>query len=357
MDQLAARPSRPRPAGWESVLRNLNPGVFAFVMATEIVSTALKGARLPVISDALLLIGLAGYAVLVVVTGWRLLRWPRQVLADVVSPRGFAFLTFVAASNVLATRLALGGFAWPAAALLIVGSAGWLVLGYGVPLGLILDPRRHPSLDQVNGTWFIWVVGTESVAVGAASVAGLGSATFLAVVGVVFWGIGLVLYLLMAGIGLARLLVRPVSATDLIPPYWVFMGAAAITVVAGARLLALPAATHLLSHDVLAGLSFALWSFCTWLIPLLIGLGVWRHVVRRVPLNYDTALWSIVFPVGMYGVASSQLGDGTGTRWLAGWGGDEAWVALAVWIAVFAGMVVAGYRWERDEQSAHRAPR
>ncbi|MFC7512225.1 hypothetical protein ACFQV4_25930 [Streptomyces thermocarboxydus] len=57
------------------------------------------------------------------------------------------------------------------------------------------------------------------------------------------------------------------------------------------------------------------WSFCTWLIPLLLALGVWRHVLHRVPLHYETSLWSMVFPVGMYGVASRELErpqDGTG---------------------------------------------
>ncbi|HEX5403309.1 MAG TPA: tellurite resistance/C4-dicarboxylate transporter family protein [Pseudonocardiaceae bacterium] len=347
MGRQAQHASRPGSAEWRSVLRELNPGVFAFVMATGIVSAALTDDGLPFASDALLAIGVIGYVGLVAVSGWRLVRWPRRMLADVVSPRGFAFLTFVAASNVLAARLALGGWRWPAAVLLVVGVLGWLLLGYGVPLGLIADPRRHPSLDQVNGTWFIWVVGTQSIAVAAATLASVGPATavatVLAVAGAVCWAIGSVLYLLLAGIGLARLLVRPVAAAELVPPYWVFMGAAAITILAGARLLDLP--DTLLSRGLLADASLVLWSFCSWLIPLLVALGVWRHLVRRVPLRYNTGLWSLVFPVGMYGVASDQLGHATGTRWLAALGGGEAWVALAVWLVVFAAMLAAACRW------------
>ncbi|QRP42763.1 tellurite resistance/C4-dicarboxylate transporter family protein [Amycolatopsis sp. FDAARGOS 1241] len=323
--------------------------MFAFVMATGIVSTALKENGVPVASDALLVIGLGGYLGLIAASGWRLLRWPHRMLADVISPRGFAFLTFAAASNVLAARLALGGWWWPASSLLILGVASWLTLGYGVPLGLIADPRRHPSLDQVNGTWFIWVVGTQSVAVAAASLAPFGPDIMLATVGAVCWAIGLLLYLLLAGLGLARLLVRPVAAQELVPPYWVFMGAGAITILAAAQLLALP--TTLLSRGVLADISLVLWSFCSWLIPLLVALGVWRHVVRRVPLPYESALWSLVFPVGMYGVASDQLGHATGIRWLAAFGAGEAWLALAVWAVVFAAMLVAGGRWLRGDQA------
>lgn len=340
---------------WRQLVRGLNPGVFAFVMATAIVSTAFNYDDVPALSDALLIVAIIGYVALIVVFGWRLLRWPRELLADLVSPRGFAFLTFVAASNVVAARLGLGHRWWPAAVLLIVGAAGWVVLGYGVPLGLIADPRRHPTLDQFNGTWFVWVVGTQSVSVACGTLIPFGPAELLAVVEAVCWSIGLVLYLLLAALGLARLLVRPVAARDLVPPYWVFMGAAAITVLAGARLLALPDAPRLLSHTLFADASLVLWSFCTWLIPLLLALGVWRHIVRRVPLRYDTALWSVVFPVGMYGVASGRLGRATDTHWLTAMGGDEAWVALAVWFAVFVAMVVAGYRWLRGGP-AHESP-
>ncbi len=94
-----------------------------------------------------------------------------------------------------------------------------------------------------------------------------------------------------------------------------------------------------------------LWAFCSWLIPLLMALGVWRHVVRRVPLRYDSGLWSGVFPVGMYGVASARLGRATSTHWLVALGGGEAWVALAVWLVVFVAMVITGCRWLRADQS------
>jgi hypothetical protein len=56
-----------------------------------------------------------------------------------------------------------------AGAFLAFGTLGWVVLDYGIPLALITTLKRGPSLDQVNGTWFLWSVGSESVAVAAAS--------------------------------------------------------------------------------------------------------------------------------------------------------------------------------------------
>ena len=87
-----------------------------------------------------------------------------------------------------------------------------------------------------------------------------------------------------------------------------------------------------------------LWAFGTWLIPLLVILGIWRHVMNGVPLAYDAAWWSIAFPVGMYGVASHELGATLDVRWLVSLGRDEAWPALAVWALVFAAMIVAFLR-------------
>jgi tellurite resistance protein TehA-like permease len=131
-----------------------------------------------------------------------------------------------------------------------------------------------------------------------------------------------------------------VRAATLTPVYWILMGATAISVLAGAKVLALPASPLLAAvHPVVAGVSVMLWAFGTWLIPLLLGLGVWRHLVRRVPLRYEPAQWSMVFPIGMYCVASETLGRAIHVRWLVSVGHAGTWVALAVWVAVFAAML------------------
>ncbi|MFJ9681646.1 tellurite resistance/C4-dicarboxylate transporter family protein [Streptomyces sp. NPDC101194] len=322
---------------------NLDPGAFAFVMATGIVSSALDRDGTRGASAALLVIGLSGYGVLLLGNGWRLLRWRRRLLADAVGPSGFAFLTAVAASSILADRMAADGHRTAAAVLLTVGVLGWLLLGYGIPLALVAAARRRPSLDQVNGTWFLWVVATQSVAVAAVAFDGLTPAAhgFLPEFASVCWAIGLMQYVLVAPLVLSRMLVRPMAPEELIPAYWVFMGAAAISVLAGTALLRLPAADRLLPTEVTSALCFVLWSFATWLVPLLIALGAWRYLARHVPLRFASSLWSLVFPVGMYGVATRQLGSAIGVSWLITLGEGEAWLAAAVWAVVFLAMLAA----------------
>jgi tellurite resistance protein TehA-like permease len=154
------------------------------------------------------------------------------------------------------------------------------------------------------------------------------------------WGIGVILYLLTAGLMTAALLTVPARPAELSPAYWVFMGATAISVLAGAQLLRLPGPLQAAVHPAAAGLSVVLWAFGTWLIPLLILLGVWRHLVHRVPLSYEPGRWSMVFPVAMYGVGSRDLGTALKVPWLVTLGRDEAWAALAIWV-VFLAMVAA----------------
>lgn len=60
-----------------------------------------------------------------------------------------------------------------------------------------------------------------------------------------------------------------------------------------------------------------------------------------MPLRYEPGLWSIAFPVGMYGVTSRGLGVALGVRWLVTLGRYEAWLAFAVWLAVALAMIKA----------------
>jgi tellurite resistance protein TehA-like permease len=323
-------------------IRDLNPGYLALVMATGIVSQAMRLEGAATLSGALLGAGIVAYVLLVIAYGWRLACYRREFLADVADPRrAFAFFTFTAASDVLAARLAGDGHTVAAAVLLAAGGAGWLLLSYSMPLLLAGRPSLAPALAGANGTWFIWVVGTQSLAVGAASVR-TPPPEGLAALAICCWAVGVLLYLVIAVMVTTALMQYPVRPAELTPPYWVFMGATAISVLAGALILRLPPAPlGDAVHGVVTGLSVALWAFGTWLIPLLLVLGAWRHLLRRFPLSYEPGMWSIVFPVGMYGVASRELGAVLHVSWLVTLGRYEAWLALAVWGVVAVAMAAA----------------
>jgi tellurite resistance protein TehA-like permease len=335
-----------------SGVRDLFPGYFALVMATGIVSTALAADGSAGLSATLLVLSIISYLVLVVLYCWRFARYRREFLASAANPRtAFSLFTFNAASDVLGARLAADGHFTAAAVLLVLAGMAWLLLSYGAPLSLITRHGTRSALAGINGSWFLWVVGTQSLTVALSSLAPPVD-HWIATLAAMLWMVGVFLYLIIATLVLAGLLHFPVQPESLSPAYWVFMGATAISVLAGAKVLGLPADPVLTAvRPVLSGLSLILWAFGTWLIPLLVGLGVWRHVIRRVPLRYDPQLWSLVFPLGMYCVASEELGGALHIRWQVTLGHDGTWVAFAVWVAVFAAMV-----WFLISQASSRTP-
>jgi tellurite resistance protein TehA-like permease len=293
----------------------------------------------------LLLVVCAGsYLVLVVLTGWRLVAHRDAVGADFGDPRrAFGFLTFVAGTNVLGVRLAMDGHHTLTAVLLLVAGLTWLVLGYVIPWTAVLGSRHRPVIATANGTWFIWVVAGQSVAVSAASLEPVYPALrdVLAVVAVSSWSVGVFLYAAAGIFVSARMLLYELRPVDLQPSYWVAMGASAITVLAGARIVEMADAPMVAAtRGLVAGASVAFWAFATWLIPALVAAGWWRHRTHRVPLVYDAMLWGIVFPLGMYAVAGIYLGQADGLPLVGAIGSAELWVAFAAWALTLAAMAV-----------------
>jgi tellurite resistance protein TehA-like permease len=128
---------------------------------------------------------------------------------------------------------------------------------------------------------------------------------------------------------------------ELNPPYWVSMGAMAITVLSGARIVEMADAPMVnATRGLVAGVSVVFWAFGSWLIVPLVAAGWWRHVVHRIPLRYEATWWSVVFPLGMYGVAGQYLGVADGLPIVEGIGKYETWVALTVWALAFVAMLV-----------------
>ncbi len=323
--------------------QHLSPGYFAFVMATGIVSVGTDQRGWTQVSLALLGLAVVGYALLVLLTLWRAVRYPRAMAADSHNSRkAFLFFTFVAATNVLAVGIAGHGSVFPGMVLLAVAGLVWIVLGYAIPWSAVLGRAERPVVITANGSWFVWVVASQSVAVAAATLEPHYPEfrQWLAIVAVLAWSVGLVLYAASGVFVALRLMMYELDPRELDPPYWVSMGAVAITVVAGARIVEMDSAPMVNAvRGLVAGLAVLMWCFATWLIPALAAVGVWRHGLHRVPLHYDPTWWSIVFPLGMYAVAGMYLGradalpvvEWIGTAWI--------WVALTAWLIAFVAMV------------------
>ena len=117
----------------------LNPGYFALVMGTGIISVAMHNANLPFVSRALFVVAITAWVILVVLHCWRAVEFWTLLRADFTDPRrGFGFFTFVAATDVLGTRFVLAEYQTAALTMLTLGALSWFVLGYIVPWTAVL---------------------------------------------------------------------------------------------------------------------------------------------------------------------------------------------------------------------------
>ena len=133
------------------------------------------------------------------------------------------------------------------------------------------------------------------------------------------------------------------------------MGAVAIATLAGARLMALPGTDPnlLLLQRFVTPFTVLLWANSTFWIPLLVILFAWKEM-QRGPHGYDPALWSVVFPLGMYVAATHEYSTAAHLPFLEMIPRVMFWVALLAWILSFIGMcmrLLGRARWA-DKASA-----
>ncbi len=328
-------------------LRRLHPAYFALAMATGIVSIALRDIGLRVIPDVLLTINAIIYPALIGISLARLFAYPRQCLADLADHhRSQGYFTFVAATAVMglecrmigAPLILIRGLWWLAA-------AAWFVVTYLVFVTLIVK-RRKPRIERgLDGGWLLSIVATQAVAILGAVLAPLVPAHAHAhlLFALVLWLIGGMLYIWIISMIFYRSLFFRFAPQELTPPYWINMGAVAISTLAGVFLLdygsGMP--TIAAARDFIVGFTLLFWATATWWIPLLVALEVWRHVWKRYPLSYEPLDWGAVFPFGMYATCSWNLARALDMESLRPIAVFFAWAALILWLGTFVGWIVA----------------
>ncbi len=319
-------------------LESFNPRYFSLTMATGIAAIALRLHAYQALALTFDILALASWLGLFFIYTCRLWRFPRAMFEDLKNPTTtFSFFTFVAASNVCGLILLHHDFATLAIAAWCIAFVYWSALMYCSFAALCFShPARTPSI--VDGGWLILIVGTQSlVLLGIALAPALGVlGDAMLIEALLLWCLGMVFYGIFVTLFCYRIFFLRSVPGDFSPLFWVIMGASAISANAGSSLYLAAPSLGLLDQlkNVILLADLLWWTWASWWIPLLLIFGLWKHGYHRETLRYTPALWNMVFPLGMYAVATHRLAQAAELAPLLYLSQSVLCVAVITWVLV-----------------------
>ncbi len=302
---------------------------FNVVMATAVVSIASHNAGVETLSVVLLWVAIVAFMSLAVLDLW-LVRHPLAMLRRAGQPgQGFHALGFVADGCVLGVRIVESDPPAPAArtiaaVFLAVGWVLWLLI-----LGAVAIEHGRRGGTRPRGEWLLTVVATEGLAILAAEIAHLEAVPALHAGATAMWIAGGFAYVIV-GYLLARRAAEPgFGLADITPDWWIVMGAPAIWCAAAVTVTGAQPGTAGAVAAIVA------WGLASLMLVVIGTADALR--ARRFGMRFTPERWTMVFPLGMYSVASWTLGHSLHAGGLREFGHLWLAVAFAAWGAVAYG--------------------
>lgn len=327
-----------------SDLSILPSAYFALVMATGIVSIASYYFDLNFLAKLLFYFNIGAYIFLCFLYILRLIIYPERFTADIIDhAKSPGYLTFVAGSCVLGSQFVIiAGNHKIASILFYIGLTAWLIFIYTVFTVFTVKKDKPPINKAISGLWLLIIVSTQSISVLACQLAGHipFSNDLLLFFALAMFLCGCMFYIIIITLIVYRMSFFEMLAEEFAPAYWINMGAVAISTLAGSNII-LNAENWLFIQDILPfmkGFTLFFWSIGSWWIPLIVILGIWRHIFKQFPLKYHPQYWGMIFPLGMYTACTVKLSQALELPFLMSIPSFFIYIALAAWLIAFLSM-------------------
>ncbi|MCF6158340.1 MAG: C4-dicarboxylate ABC transporter [wastewater metagenome] len=329
----------------KNTIKTVHPAYFAMVMSTGIISIASQLLGFTSIGYGLFCLNIVAYAVILSLQVLRIHMFWDNFYSDLSNPKlSLVFFTTVAATNVLGAQfITIVNQPEIAKGFWYFGIFLWTLVSLSAFSILFIKCDQRVEV-VLHGGWLISAVGTQSVAVlGALLAPKFGSTSnFVMFSSFAWWMTGSFLYMILITLIIYRLVFFKVSPDALVPPYWINMGALAITTLAGSILCINIPKVGGPYNDFLGftkGLTLFFWSFGTWWIPFLVIIGVWKYAINKTQFKYTPLYWGMVFPLGMYTVCTFRLSQAIQIPFLVNISKYFIYAAYIAWTFIFISMI------------------
>jgi C4-dicarboxylate transporter/malic acid transport protein len=352
-------------------LRGFHPGWYGAVMGTAIVGIVAyqDPGHIAGLGDAARAFGVGMVvlaAVLAVVLGIpyvvRWLRHPDAARADLANPvAGALYGTFPGGILVLAVGIATVGPSLAAAEvvtpIVAILATGGIILAFAVSVlfASLLFVSHAVEPQSANGAWFIPPVVNiivPMVLVPLAPHVAAADLPMLVVAGYAFWGMGFLLFVLVASLLYDRLVFHPLPAAPLAPSLWIGLGSLGVGSLSllrlgqvGAPLWGTAAPAVGAASSIAAAM---LWGFGFWWMAVTAVL--LAAYLRRERLPYGLGWWAFTFPLGAYTASTLALARAWHAGWLEALAVVLFLVLMVFWVVVALGTARAarsGEVWRR----------
>lgn len=223
---------------------------------------------------------------------------------------------------------------WTNAVLLIIGALLATVLGIWWSTLML---RSTPKLEGINGGWLIPPVMNMLVPLPMAALisANPDLAPSLVLVAFVFYGIGVILFVSIMTLLIARLALREPLPAQMAPSLWIPLAPAGMIGLALLRLQQAAATAGVPGYDGVAfGIAVA---------AMGVGFGLWWALfawveLRNIRANGGPPLhpgwWGFVFPIGAMTLSITAIGTATDIGWVKVVGAIATALLSLVWVLV-----------------------